>query len=210
MPSSSGKENPFLQAYDELAKEDQYHDFEAPAMWDGPICWNPREKEMHNMQEWHTERQAYLRKLEDPRRRYLSRYAHIRETLCSNRFRNPEYTRIVPGTCTPTKNPWNYAAGPPSSMFGSAPLGDQTMSDGVAVQRSIGNLPVHRWNSDGTGGANDAYESSGSGGRYSDYTIAPTTVQPDAYPVCPPNTAWDTTSGTCLDVSGANSTSTPF
>jgi len=204
MPSSSGKENPFLQAYEELAKEDKYEDFEGPAMWDGPICWNPREKEMHNMQDWHTERQAYLRKLNCPRRRYLARNAHVREALCSNRFRAPEYSRTVEGTCRVTANPYNYAAGPPS-MFGSAPLGDQSMSDGVAVQRSIGNLPLHAWVSNGSVNTNDVYQSSAQG-----YTVAPANYPTDSYATCGPNTSWDPTSGTCVSITGAGSTPAPF
>lgn len=205
MPSSSGKENPFLQAYEELAKEDKYQDFEGPAMWDGPICWNPRAKEMHNMQDWHTERQVYLSKLNCPRRRYLARYAHIRESLCSNRFRNPEYSRVQISTCTPQTNPYNYSSGAPSSMFGSAPLGDQSMSSGVAVQRSIGNLPVHQWISNGSVVSNDVYQSSAQG-----YTVAPATYPTQSYATCGPNTSWDPTSGTCVSISGAGSTPTPF
>lgn len=210
MPSSTGKENPFLQAYEELAAEDKYQDFEAPAMKDSPICWNPRAKEMHNMQEWHTERLAFTKRVADPRKEYLSRYAHIREALCSNRFRNPEYSRVVPTSCTPTQNPWNYAAGPPS-MFGSAPLGDQSASDGVAVQRSIGNLPVHKWEtSDGVINTHSAYEATGSDGRYTDYTVAPTTYASQAYPTCPPNTSWDQTSGTCLNLGGSTASPMPY
>jgi len=197
MPSAKGTENPFLQAYDELAKEDKYQDFEGPAMWDGPVCWNPREGEMHNMQDWHTERQAFLKKLDDPRRRYLARYTQIRESLCSNRFRNPEYARIVPGTCTPTANPWNYAQGPPS-MFGSAPLGDQSMSDGIAVQRSIGNVPIHQWLSGGDINTHNVYSTTSSSGSYSDYVVAPTQYASQNYVTCPANASYDSTTGVCV------------
>jgi len=124
LPQSDGTKNPFLQAYEDGIETDQAEDFHAPTQLEGKPLWNPREHEMVNMQDWVWERQAFLKKLEDPRRRYLARYAWIRERMCSDRFRSPEYQRLVPGTCTPKTNPYNYALGPPN-MLSSDALGDQ-------------------------------------------------------------------------------------
>lgn len=124
LPQADGTKNPFLQAYEDGIETDRTEDFHAPTQLEGTPLWNPREHEMVNMQDWVWERQAFLKKLEDPRRRYLARYAWIRERMCSDRFRSPEYQRIVPGSCIPKTNPYNYALGPPN-MLSSDALGDQ-------------------------------------------------------------------------------------
>lgn len=77
------------------------------------ICWNPRKNEMINMADASMERQHMFKKLEDPRREYLSRYAQIRDILCTQRFRNPEYVRKIPSNCINSTNPMNYGQGAP-------------------------------------------------------------------------------------------------
>lgn len=183
-------EYPFMQAYDELVKEDKYEEFRAPSMWNGCITWNPRASEMHNMQDWHTERQAFLRKLEDPRRQYLARYAHIREKICSDRFRNPEYTRVVPGTCVPKQNPWKYnSKGGVPSMFDNDALWNQTGASGPSLQRSIGTVNEQQMSAN----PSTAYEMLPGGG----FVVVPQTDNNATYPSCPPNTTYDSTTGVC-------------
>lgn len=124
VPQASGKDNPMLQAYEDGIETDRADDFVVPTMSGGSMYWEPRKHEVHNMQDWTWERKAFLKKLEDPRRRYLARYAWIRERMCSDRFRSPEYERAVPGTCIPKTNPFNYALGPPNMLSADA-LPDQ-------------------------------------------------------------------------------------
>lgn len=186
-------EYPFLQAYDDLVKEDKYEEFRAPSMWNGSIIWNPRASTMHNMQDWHTERQTFLRKLQDPRRQYLARYAHIREKLCSDRFRNPEYTRIVPGTCLPKQNPWNYnSKGGVPSMFDNDALWNQTGASGPSLQRSIGTVN-EKTLSDNPSTAYDVLPGGG-------FVVVPQTNNNMSYPSCPFNTTYDSTTGVCTSI----------
>ena len=84
-----------------------------PTQYSQAICWNPRKEEMINMADASLERQQFIKKLEDPRREYLSRYAQIRDILCTQRFRSPEYERKVPANCINKTNPMNYGQGAP-------------------------------------------------------------------------------------------------
>jgi len=88
-----------------------------PTQYSQSICWNPRKEEMINMADPNLERQQFIKGLEDPRRQYLSRYAQIRDILCTQRFRSPEYERTVPSNCVNKTNPMNYGQGAP--MFQS-------------------------------------------------------------------------------------------
>jgi len=124
LPSSTSetkKEALYLQSFEE---KDRDWDFTVPTQYDGAICWNPRSHEMNDMQRAAWDRWHYLKKLEDPRRRYLARYKWTRNVLCTQRFRSPEYERVVPGTCLPKENPWNYKLGAPG-MFDRDAVPDQ-------------------------------------------------------------------------------------
>lgn len=90
-----------------------------PTQYSHTICWNPRKDEMINMADPSFERQQFIKKLEDPRRQYLSRYSQIRDVLCTQRFRSPEYERKVPANCVQKTNPMNYGQGAP--MFANPP-----------------------------------------------------------------------------------------
>ncbi len=99
-----------------------------PTQYSQAICWNPRKDEMVNMADPNLERQQFIKGLEDPRRQYLSRYAQIRDILCTQRFRSPEYERKVPPNCIGKTNPMNYGQG--ASMFN----GGQVIQPGQSVR----------------------------------------------------------------------------
>ncbi len=117
--------DPFLTSFEERDEYEGEKPFTVPTQWDGAICWNPRKEEMSDMQQYAWDRWSYNKKLEDPRRKYIARYKWQRNVLCTQRFRSPEYERIVPGTCIPKANPWNYSLGSPG-MFNKDAVPDQS------------------------------------------------------------------------------------
>lgn len=124
----------------------QVEDTMVPTQNTPAICWNPRKEEMINMADAGLERQQFIKKLEDPRREYLSRYAQIRDILCTQRFRSPEYERKVPANCIGKTNPMNYGQGAP--MFQSQ---GQVLLPGQSVKTVMQPQSVPQYNDSSRG-----------------------------------------------------------